>query len=94
MSYTPGPWRLSESKGGQWFVYGADSESPFRPFVKLAKRHTKLEQANARLIAAAPELLGALEEILWAYQAEAHGGGFKSINARASAAIRKATEAA
>lgn len=57
--HTPGPWNLGESVGGQFFVYGAGGGQPFKPRVKLAKRHTKLEKANALLIAAAPELLAA-----------------------------------
>jgi hypothetical protein len=59
-------------------------------------------EANARLIAAAPELLEVLEDVLpWLQKAEAEGvfancaapqGGLRAIN-RARAAIAKATGA-
>jgi len=64
VEFSRGPWRLAESKGGQWFVYARNDVRPFKPHVKLAKKHTKLERANANLIAAAPDLYWSLRECL------------------------------
>lgn len=63
--HTPGPWRFEESKGGAWFVYGETGDTqPIKPKIRVPKRGTKLMIANAHLIAAAPELLEALEAMI------------------------------
>ena len=70
--YTPGPWRVSD---GDSFSGGSDvSEPPEYEYIVLAERKTPSAiasfwdfdwgdeaQANARLIAAAPELLEAAQ---------------------------------
>ena len=72
--YTPGPWRVSD---GDSFSGGSDvSEPPEYEYIVLAERKTPSviasfwdfdwgdeAQANARLIAAAPDLLEALEMV-------------------------------
>lgn len=68
LEHTPGPWTLEESKGGAFFIYppGCDAEGhqqPLRPRIRIPKRGTKQMFANARLIAAAPEVLEALIEL-------------------------------
>lgn len=69
-AHTPGPWRLSNINDGGHL--GAEVEIDSDHHIGLATvvwrmenegRSTRLE-ANARLIAAAPELLEALEEII------------------------------
>lgn len=93
--HTPGPWATDGREAG-WNILGLAGErvatvwrdGPHRP------------AANARLIAAAPELLEVLGDILpWLAKAEAEGvfencvvpkGGQRAIN-RARAAIAKAT---
>ena len=56
MSHTPGPWHLvgspSLDKGNPWSVYGPDHH-----LVAFASVGRETAEANARLIAAAPELL-------------------------------------
>ena len=65
--HTPGPWRLElEEDGAFWLLSdpGVDMTSP----ATIAKRGTwshraKESHANARLIAAAPDLLAALKAV-------------------------------
>lgn len=68
MKHTPGPWEYLESKGGAWFIYPpaeADgSAQPIRPKIRIPKRATKEMKANAYLIAAAPDMLTALEAVI------------------------------
>ena len=66
-SFTPGPWRIeaSPSKGRWTAVYTVD------PCEDLAQ---VIGQANAHLIAAAPDLYAALEGMLEAYEDD-HGNG-------------------
>ena len=64
--YTPGPWLAKRAEGGgyfEWYV-GRDGEN-----CSIAEDITDPvtrdpSEANARLIAAAPELLGALKMML------------------------------
>ena len=54
--HTPGPWRTSWSYAGCWLVYCSDDPK--------ASSHTHFSperEADARLIAAAPDLLEALQ---------------------------------
>lgn len=59
MKYTPGPWQADPTKS--FYVFGEQEPESFntRPFVANAST-----EANARLIAAAPELLAVLERLL------------------------------
>jgi len=63
MSYTKGPWTIScdEVKEGR-LVYGPDAHL-VADCHNIRVRTKEEEQANARLIAAAPELLEALQEL-------------------------------
>ncbi len=106
MAHTPGPWRVDDGdstlrvRSTDTFVCvalvtgGVDSEDNDLP-------NGPTYQANARLIAAAPELLDALEDfVTWhggAHSEECPGddtcdcvGG--AVNAKVNAAIRKARE--
>jgi hypothetical protein len=64
--HTPGPWHVEVCKAGQSIITGLKYEdSIIQPLNVLAERHAAGEKsANAALIAAAPELLAALEAIL------------------------------
>ena len=68
MTHTPGPWELEAGRcfrtqsGTFYLAYGSDPKTSAPHF----KSPTELD-ANARLIAAAPDLLAALEGILIAY---------------------------
>jgi len=100
VSHTPGPWRLAESYRPASADHGVMTYAPY--VVDTAGRNVAAAMiggfedmrevdANARLIAAAPALLEALEEAV-AFLADSHRGlalGFDTKAARAI--IRKAT---
>ena len=59
MTHTKGPWDLHATAGNHDFsIYGDDGKD-----IALVR---DFHEANARLIAAAPELLEALDALLWA----------------------------
>ena len=67
--HTPGPWFLDTSL----HIYGQSEPRPLDGFtggeiVEQPHVCTAKNYANARLIAAAPELLGALMMFVWPYQ--------------------------
>lgn len=94
--HTPGPWELGEPTSQLEFgVYATDKISGIRYFLANAEGHMRYKEslANARLIAAAPELLEALHDVLSDYMA-VHGLGdleMKPALFRACAAMYKAT---
>lgn len=53
MSRTPGPWMMDESTGGKFMVF-VDNGTDNSPVVA-----DKMREGDARLLAAAPELLSA-----------------------------------
>lgn len=61
MGHTPGPWRAVEHQGRDVFIW--DDAGTKRGYIARVNNYgtIKLAKANARLIAAAPELLAALE---------------------------------
>ena len=65
--YTPGPWRVSAAPqipdaSTRWIeVYSVDPEDDV---AQVTGGNLKAAQANASLIAAAPDLLAALEQIV------------------------------
>ena len=89
--HTPGPWAYIVPDG--YVVRHPQIYSDFGPVANATwLGENKLDQlkSNARLIAAAPELLEALEEIVSA----ADGDGWSQLDAdlrKARAAIAKAT---
>lgn len=66
--HTPRPWVASQNAYGVWFVNGGEEHNngrvKYRDLVCGGNSHDTLNEANARLIAAAPELLEAAEQ--WA----------------------------
>lgn len=112
--HTPGPWSYRPMKYDDWgYVRGAEEADGFQPFICQAKDSRKTDkdeniarqngtdpwEANARLIAAAPELLEALEEIrdmLWSRPDISDrlrplmGFAEEATNQKAAAAIAKA----
>ena len=69
MSHTPGPWKLYSTHPPEQYVeliFSDDDNNNYRVFkIKPGKTISPNQaKANAQLIAAAPELLKALKEIL------------------------------
>jgi hypothetical protein len=96
--HTPGPWKTvarnypiadTGDYDGCWEVLTGD---PKKPIVQIWGDSDE-DEANARLIAAAPDLLEALKNIvnLWDHHASAHGDGtIFPLHVAARAAIAKA----
>lgn len=78
MSYTPGPWKVDRP-----YIRGAG-----RVIASLESGHDEVEDAaNAQLIAAAPELYEALENLM---DFLFHGKKDRQMILKASAALAKA----
>lgn len=86
MSHTPGPWILFEHENEREFYFDAGRVQ----LLTTLTSENGLEEmkANARLIAAAPEMLAALE-LVTAWM-EASGEGLDDIFDPCMAAIRRA----
>lgn len=94
--HTPGPWAIRKHEKG-FVVYYTDGEIRSNTAQcydrSVAEEHGTAE-ANAQLIAAAPELLAALQNIADHLWLEAKGEGkmdTKDLLQKAEAAIAKAT---
>ena len=90
--HTPGPWRIERQNPspttGEWMVSGAKPGY----LAEVRDCGSGDEQANARLIAAAPDLLEALTALVGlARMRAAPLGDYVSALAVADAAIAKAT---
>jgi hypothetical protein len=95
--HTKGPWELEESlRGNNYTAISGDDWIELATVVtrmKLGGDDSPEGLANARLIAAAPELLEALENIILSSDANCGDSLANAIEA-ARAAIAKAKEAA
>jgi hypothetical protein len=105
MSHTKGPWQAKPPRiGAAITIYGADGEFPVAttcsntsPATMQAHRDGTVA-ANARLIAAAPELLEALKALYLARQQDKYRGweigvpNFEEAERLADAAIAKAEQ--
>lgn len=89
---TPGPWEIRQLPSANFFIYGIDKKNPI-----CGVSYVPDGEANANLIAAAPELLEALK----AYQEFIKGADFSgapdevqckaaALNWQASVAIANA----
>lgn len=90
--HTPGPWFAVADKG-QTIIRTSRSSAAFSPLaiVKGDKRDTlKDQEANARLIAAAPVLLEALENMVSKAQKQNWNDNYPTELNAAYAAIAKA----
>ena len=87
--HTPGPWKANFAISGSVYIFGGD-----RNFACVFDewRDEANQEANANLIAAAPDLLEALEELLSMCQRQEdfHDDDDGCMFERASAAIAKA----
>jgi hypothetical protein len=108
-TFTPGPWQTMPEEHDKQYVRirGTQLGERYKIANVLAPDYegaNELEadetRANARLIAAAPELLEALRDMLsgWKYIREVHGDlygvGWDRAQEKAESAIAKATGAA
>ena len=91
--HTPGPWELVSRGWNGQFIYGIDERAKGRRFIAEVDLNYDGAEANARLIAAAPELLAALRLMLAGTQEDCGKICMPSENAvrSAFAAIAKAT---
>lgn len=65
MSHTPGPWIVESGDSTSKFIYDNKGEDGYLGALATVEHGDPEElEANARLIAAAPELLAALETLL------------------------------
>ena len=85
--HTPGPWTARPQTGPQWGVTHGDSEFAF--ICNCFTLHGN-DEANARLIAAAPDMLEALKQSL-DWLSSYPGGGALGMYDQVRAAIEKAT---
>ena len=94
MSYTPGPWTDESPDESQWGVYDAHGQSIGQAHqIKPMKDdpYQTERTANARLMAAAPELLAALKAYdAWADKTICKDPELKAIRDQMRAAIAKA----
>ena len=98
MKHTPGPWKVRKDYGRHWISAGKGKREiliadiiDVETGVGSGETETNLQQivANARLIAAAPELLQACQELVRVGEPEY--GIAVGILAKAKDAITKAT---
>ena len=84
--HTPGPWEKFFYKGHEtWMVRGGKGLT----LAELANHETEDSEANARLIAAAPDLLEACQSLVAAY--DGWDSVIPSVRAARAAAV-KATQ--
>jgi hypothetical protein len=88
MSHTPGPWHVAGS-----IIVTEAGQTIAQMQLSTPRDHPVIEKkANAHLVAAAPDLLGALEKTLFPLKTAALRGSYSAENAfiRAEKAIAKA----
>ncbi len=99
MAYTPGPWEANEADPGEFFPWEVRKNGYYIAVCQDVVRQGETE-SNARLLAAAPDLLQALENVrLLISEAAQTGFNYKDgdwaeklflSQQKSSAAIRKA----
>lgn len=93
--HTPGPWnvRYSEDRADAFIECGDRSNITdwAARFIAQTYVHDLEDAANARLIAAAPDLLAALQNVIYGWDNWAEQGNIEHAIDAARAAIAKAT---
>jgi hypothetical protein len=98
--YTPGPWKVvhTPTRKETFWAICTTNEAPHQAVIALVdgkskyhEEHPECAEANARLIASAPDLLAALEQLTQAVEVEGFAGVIPSAIDAARAAINKAT---
>jgi hypothetical protein len=87
-AHTPGPWRLFDVFTDLEIVTDRSTANETESIVQFKGQRNAT--ANARLMASAPELLEALEELLFITHPDTFGGSMEDARGIASAAIAKA----
>ena len=94
MEHTPGPWTIRESvtKPERDFAIMAHGGIIAEAFERGGRRHeTRIEvEANAKLIAAAPELLSALERLCKGHNVRGSDGPCDCVGCRVLDELRSA----
>lgn len=85
-AHTPGPWKVEYSEGDEWEVL-AGANLPIAYISGWAGRSTEV---NARLIAAAPDLLAALAGIIEIGKRDLTNPKYDAYFEEARAALKKA----
>jgi hypothetical protein len=88
MKHTPRPWRIEKGQfSSAWFIHHSGSE------VCMIPSYTMSQEANAHLIAAAPELLQACEDAVKDLESTSNGHGEEKLTVfKLKTAIKKATK--
>lgn len=92
MTHTPGPWKAKQLQNGDWVVLREDRSKPGLRTRRVDDRGAFAE-SDARLIAAAPDLLAALEDLAERYQAFREFWAKDDIDKRSSPSIDRARAA-
>lgn len=90
--HTPGPWIIVDTQRGDAIVNALIDESGAAMYGPIVDGGIDTE-ANARLIAAAPELLAACEAVIEEQSIGMYGAISNECIAQLRAAVAKATEA-
>lgn len=89
MRHTPGPWKLN-LKGHEIRIMGNVEGGPIATVHFLIDGGTKIDKANASLIAAAPEMLEELKEVRnWLLTPAEKRGDIRSLILNVGALIYK-----
>lgn len=84
--YTSGPWTYTQG-AGRWVIDSSHAHA-----IACTAGYEPMNEANARLIAASPDLLENLQEaILWAESEPTDNQTYREAIARMRAAVVKAT---
>jgi hypothetical protein len=85
--HTPGPWTIT---GDRDAIEAQCPGAPYKIIIAETIGYKHIREPNARLIAAAPDLLAACEELLATHTPGACGSRTWNAREAASAATRKA----
>ena len=88
--HTPGPWQVGEEAGSEMIIYAPDGFAVASTVV-FHRNYDQSRSANARLIAAAPELLESLQALETLFAPKARDSTAATWIDKARAAIAKAT---
>lgn len=85
--HTPGDWKAGERDSGVTFIFDDDDKA----LHQVGGRTLEQIEANAKLIAAAPEMLEVCKEALRMYEKVLPAGGWQHVHDGLMSVIKKAT---